>query len=196
MSRASTEIPRDSRSKRNLLDFGSHAAYIFETNAEKQSKLFGMIREIIYSGVSSILYIAGKQGVKGIRLSLKDVGVDVSFYEKTKQLRIVDSEEFFTTLGRQQSFRPLTDIERELKARSADAMAAGFSYLAVVSETDMLVRKGYYPKYRELDEFLSNNMRELKCAFVCAFDRRELLAARIVDPEIEIASVHSLILQN
>ena len=58
----------------------------------------------------------------------------------------------------------------------------GSSYLVVVSETDMLVRKGFLSNYVEFDTHLGRTIRDLKAAFVCAFDRRELLAAGIKDP--------------
>jgi len=173
---------------------GTHAAYLFETGSEKQVKLFSLTREIVDGRHSSLLYIAGKQGVKGIRLSLKDIGFDVAFFERNKQLRIVDSEEFFTAIGKQQIFKPTSELHSQLTSKLEEAISSGFSYLSVISETDMLVRKGFLARYREFDDFLAKSIRDLKCCFVCAFDRRELAAAGVSDATQEISSIHSLML--
>jgi len=193
MSKASTEIPRDSRSGSSL-EAGIHAAYLFETQSEKQAKLFSLCRDIVDARNSSLIYIAGKQGVKGIRLSLKDIGFDVSFFERTKQLKIVDSEEWFLSSSRQQQFKSLQELEQQLASKSQETTSSGFAYLAVISETDMLVRKGFLSKYREFDNLLTRKVRELRCAFVCAFDRRELVAAGVPDVDAEISSSHSRVI--
>jgi hypothetical protein len=193
MSNTSTEIPRDPN-RREHIGVGTHPAYVFDTSAEKQSKLFALCQEIISSGNSSVLYIAGKQGVIGIRLSLKDIGFDVSFYERSKQLRIVDSEEWFLTSGRQQQFLPIPELEQRLKVRAQEAVQSGFRCLTVISETDMLVRKGFLPKYKEFDDFLAREIKEFGVAFVCAFDRRELQAAGVRDVDAEVSASHSFLL--
>ena len=190
MSKASAEIPRNPKPRR-ILDIGSHIGYVFDTSAEKQTKLFSLTREIVDARTSTLVYVAGKQGVKGIRLSLKDTGFDVAFYERNKQLQIADSEEWFTTSGRQQQFKSISDIELQMKNKLKDALDSGFSYLSVISETDMLVRKGFLSKYREFDEFLASNIERLGCAFICAFDRRELVAAGISDVNAEVSLLHS-----
>src|ERR1700730_8758194 len=141
MAEASAEIS-PGRRKRGFLEAGTHAAYFFELQSEKQSKIFPLCREILDSKNAALIYVAGKQGVKGIRLSLKDTGLDLTPYEKTKQLRIVDSEEWFLN-SRQQKFKDLTELEVELNSRANEVMGSGFNYLCMISETDMLVRKGF-----------------------------------------------------
>ena len=58
----------------------------------------------------------------------------------------------------------------------------------------LLVRKGFLSKYIEFDASLGRAIRDLKAAFICAFDRRELLAAGIKDPATEISELHSVML--
>lgn len=193
MSNASTAIPTDP-DRREHVGIGTHSAYVFDTNAEKQSKLFALVQDVMNSGDSSVLYIAGKQGVIGIRLSLKDIGFDVSFYERSKQLRIIDSVEWFLSTGRQQQFLSIPELEQKMKVRAAEAVESGFRYLTVVSETDMLVRKGFLSEYKEFDNFLSTDIKQLAVAFVCAFDKRELQAAGIRDVDAEVSVSHSFLL--
>src|SRR5579871_6641172 len=159
MAEASAEI--SGRRKRGVLEAGTHAAYYFDSHSEKQAKVFPLCKEILDAKNAALIYIAGKQGVKGIRLSLKDTGLDLTPYEKTKQLRIVDSEEWFLT-PRQQKFRELADLEVELNSRANEAVGTGFSYLCLISETDMLVRKGFLENYKEFDRFLNTKIEHSK----------------------------------
>ncbi len=87
MAEASTEIP-GGPSDKDLLEPGFHAAYFFDSQSEKQLKLFSLCREAVDQKNDSLVYVAGKQGVKGIRLSLKDTGFDVAAYEKKQQMKI------------------------------------------------------------------------------------------------------------
>lgn len=190
MSEASTEIPNKFR-KISDLDIGTHAGYVFETNAEKQLKLFDLCRESVSAKNCGLLYIAGKQGVKGIRLSLIDTGFDVAAYQRNGQMRIVDSEEWY--LHRNQ-FKSNDDVATQFRKASDEAISLGYSYLVVISETDMLVRKGFLSEYTELDAHLDKVIRELKTAFVCAFDRRELMAVGIKDPTIHVSDTHSVMI--
>jgi MEDS: MEthanogen/methylotroph, DcmR Sensory domain len=193
MSNASTAIPRGP-DRRDRLHIGSHVAYVFDSSAEKQSKLFGLCRETMDARNSSLLYIAGKQGVKGIRLSLKDTGFDVVFYERNKQLRIVDSEEWYLVSSRdqqRQEFSSISELEEKFRAKAAEAIQSGFTFLTVISETDMLVRKGFLTKYGEFDEFLGKEIKQLALAVVCAFDKRELEVAGIQDVNAAVLTTHS-----
>jgi hypothetical protein len=189
MAEASAEVS-PGRKKRGFLEAGTHAAYFFEDHAEKQSKIFPLCKEILDAKNAALIYVAGKQGVKGIRLSLKDTGLDLTPYEKAKQLRIVDSEEWFLN-SRQQKFKELSDLEIELNSRANEAVGSGFKYLCVISETDMLVRKGFLSNYKEFDAFLNTKIEHSKIAFVCAFDKRELTAAGVRDIAADISKLHS-----
>lgn len=173
---------------------GSHYGYVFMSSSDKQAKLFEICKDALLIKSSGILYIAGKQGVKGIRLSLKDIGLEVSSYERIKQFKIVDSEEWFTLSARTSQFKKLDELESQFKKASDESVACGFSYLTVVSETDMLVRKGFLSKYKEFDKLLNQKVRELKLAFVCAFDKRELQAANVSDPTAEISELHEFLI--
>lgn len=192
MAAASTEIPENSGVK-DLLGAGTHTAYFFENHSEKQQKLFSLCREAVDLKNASLVYIAGKQGVKGIRLSLKDTGFDVSAYEKKQQMRIIDSEEFFLTPGRQQQFRTLLDLEQRIKEFEKEALKLEFSLLVILSETDMLVRKGYLEKYKEFDELMRRVLAGSSIAMICAFDRRELAARGVMNSESEFGPLHSVI---
>ncbi len=193
MAEASAEVS-PGRRKHNSLEPGTHAAYFFESHAEKQSKLFPLCKEILDAKNASLVYIAGKQGVKGIRLSMKDVGFDLTPYEKTKQLKIVDSEEWFFSTARQQKFKDLGELEQQLNSKATEALQNGFNYLAVISETDMLVRKGFLFSYQEFEGLLNSHLERAKTAFVCAFDKRELLAAGVRDISTDISRLHSEVL--
>ncbi|MDA4111069.1 MAG: MEDS domain-containing protein [Thaumarchaeota archaeon] len=193
MAEASTEIPTSPR-KRGFLEAGTHAAYYFDSNAEKQSRIFPLCREIMDAKNAFLIYIAGKQGVKGIRLSLKDVGFDVAQYEKSKQLKIADSEEWFLSSGRVQKFKELEDLERQLETNAREAIESGFSHVTVISETDMLVRKGFLSSYKEFDRFLNSTIEQIRAAFVCAFDKRELVAAGVRDISADISRLHSQVI--
>ncbi len=193
IAEASTEIPNKFREIPDL-DIGTHAGYVFDSNAEKQMKLFALCKESVNVKNCGLLYIAGKQGVKGIRLSLIDIGFDVASYQRNGQMRIVDSEEWYLENVRRPQFKSVEQLEEEFRVLATETIALGFSYLIVVSETDMLVRKGFLSKYVEFDEHLSKTIRDLKAAFVCAFDRRELLAAGIKDPTSHVSGSHTVML--
>ena len=139
MSETSTAIPRDFKNLSSP-DVGSHCGYIFESSSDKQSKLFELCREFV-SRNSSVLYIAGKQGVKGIRLSLIDTGFDVASYQRIGKMSIVDSEEWFLAGSRRTQFKSFVNLEEEFRGASVNAIERGHEFLVVVSETDMLVRK-------------------------------------------------------
>ena len=192
MAAASTEIP-DNSGEKDILGAGIHAAYFFENHSEKQLKLFSLSREAVDLKNAYLIYIAGKQGVKGIRLSLKDTGFDVSAYEKKQQMKIVDSEEFFLTSGRQQQFRSLQELEEKIRGSEKDASKAGLSLLVVLSETDMLVRKGYLENYKEFDVLMCKLLPTSSIALICAFDRRELVARGVANCESEFGPLHSVI---
>ena len=193
MAEASAEISRGGK-KHNSLEAGTHAAYFFESHSEKQSRLFPLCKEIVDAKNASLIYIAGKQGVKGIRLSMKDVGFDLTPYEKSKQLKIVDSEEWFFSSSRQQKFKALDELELLLDSKATEALQAGFNYLAVISETDMLVRKGFLSNYLEFEGLVNSQLERAKICFICAFDKRELLVAGVRDISADISRLHSEVL--
>ncbi len=192
MAAASTEIPGNPGEK-GLLEPGIHAAYFFDSHSEKQLKLFSLCREAVDEKNAYLIYVAGKQGVKGIRLSLKDTGFDVAAYEKKQQMRIIDSEEFFLTTGRQQQFRPVQELIEKIKEFEKETSKLGFSPLVILFETDMIVRKGYLGNYKEFDESVSRVLPQSMITLICAFDRRELLARGVTNPESEIGPLHTVI---
>jgi hypothetical protein len=192
MAAASTEIPGTPGDK-SLIEPGIHAAYFFEFQSEKQLKLFSLCREAVDEKNASLVYIAGKQGVKGIRLSLKDTGFDVAAYEKKQQMKILDSEEFFLAGTRQQQFRPMEELTDKIKTLERESLEAGFASLLMVSETDMLVRKGYLPSYKGFDEAVGDLVSTSSATMLCAFDRRELSAKGISNPEADIGPLHTVI---
>jgi len=192
MAEASTEIPGGPGNK-DLLEPGTHAAYFFDSQSEKQLKLFSLCREAVDQKNASLIYIAGKQGVKGIRLSLKDTGFDVAAYEKMQQMKILDSEEFFLNSGRQQQFRAIEELVGKIGAYEKDATRLGFSGLLILSETDMLVRKGFLAEYKKFDESMSRMLPQSTVTLLCGFDKRELLARGVANPEAEIGPLHSVI---
>ncbi len=192
MAAASTEIP-DGPGDKDLLAPGIHAAYFFDSHAEKQQKLFSLCREAVDEKNASLIYVAGKQGVKGIRLSLKDTGFDVAAYEKKQQMKIADSEEFFLSSGRQQTFLPVQDIIEKITGYEKEASKLGFSGLVILCETDMLVRKGYLQGYKEFDKSIGTLLPKSHITLLCAFDSRELTARGVPNPESEIGPLHSVI---
>ena len=64
----------------------------------------------------------------------------------------------------------------------------------LISETDMLVRKGYYTAYKEFDTGLGKKLSELNVALVCVFDRRELQAAGISNALAEVSEFHTALI--
>jgi hypothetical protein len=171
---------------------GTHLAYVFSNSAEKQSTLFHFSERAVGTENSYLLYIAGKQGVKGIRLSLKDVRFDVSMYEKARQLRIVDSDDWYLqSVKLQRYFKPNEQLKDQLTSVISEASAAGYPFVTVISETDSLVRKGFYGKYSEFDLFLGRKISDLAVAFVCAFDSRELEAAGVGNVREDLSKSHS-----
>ncbi len=140
-----------------------------------------------------MVYIAGKQGVKGIRLSLKDTGFDVAAYEKKQQMKILDSEEFFLSSGRQQLFLPASELVDKVRGLEKESSNSGFSSIVIVSETDMLVRKGHLSDYKIFEEAMSDILPRSVITLVCAFDKRELSAKGVTNPESEIGPMHTVI---
>jgi hypothetical protein len=193
MSEAGIQLS-DNRKSKDPLAPGSHSALLFENNSDKQEKLFSLCRECVSSRNSYLLYIAGKQGVKGIRLSLKDVGFDVAAFERKSQMRIVDSEAWFVSSVRQTAFKSFDEIYAQLRDVSASAARSGFHQVTIISETDMIVRKRLYPEFKEFDKILREKLTELNAALVCGFDRRELQAAGILDTTREVSEYHTALI--
>lgn len=192
MSEARTEIPNNSIG-RQPLDVGTHNGYLFESNAEKQNRLFAICRENVRLN-RAVLYVAGKQGVKGIRLSLIDTGFDVASYQRINQFRILDSEELFLDNSRRPTFKSLEQVREQLGRIVSEFNSSGFEYLIVILETDMLVRKGFLHKYLEFEDWLNGKSKEMNASFVCAFDVRELVATGVKDPALEVSAVHNFML--
>jgi MEDS: MEthanogen/methylotroph, DcmR Sensory domain len=192
MSEARAEFPDKFRSQ-FLPNAGTHRGYIFRSSSEKQEVLFAVTRESIGQKFG-VLYIAGKQGVKGIRLSLIDTGFDVASYQKNNQIRILDSEEFFLENPRKPQFKRIEQIADQLQKIITETLDSGYSSLTVLSETDMLVRKGFLQNYLEFDEWLAKGTAGLRASFVCAFDERELIASGAKDALTRVAQLHSSML--
>ena len=190
MSEARTEIPNNSIG-RQPLDVGTHNGYLFDSNAEKQDRLFTICRENIRLN-RAVFYVAGKQGVKGIRLSLIDTGFDVASYQRVNQFRILDSEELFLDNSRRPAFKSLEQVHEQLERAISEFNSSGYEYVIVILETDMLVRKGFLHKYLEFEDWLNDRSKELKASFVCAFDARELIATGVKDPALQVSGLHKL----
>jgi hypothetical protein len=173
----------------------SHVAYVFASTSDKQSQLFYICEQAVGPANCFLLYIAGKQGVKGIRLSLKDVGFDVATYERRKQMHIADADDWFLLQGKQRHFKSNEELKKQLDEAVSAALSAGYPFVTVVAETDSLVRKGHYRSYEAFDRFLGTTMSGMKVAFLCAFDSRELEAAGVKDANSEIAANHANVLQ-
>lgn len=193
MSEAGIELTRKNERHDGLAP-GDHVAHVFETNSDKQQKLFSLCFDCVGSRNAYVLYIAGKQGVKGIRLSLKDVGFDVAAYERNSQFKIVDSEQWYLTSTRQPTFKSFEELHSQLLDVSKTISDRGFSMAVLISETDMLVRKGYYTAYKEFDTGLGKKLSELNVALVCVFDRRELQAAGISNALAEVSEFHTALI--
>lgn len=172
---------------------GSHAAHIFLDSAEKQQRLFALVNESLQDPSASVLYIAGKQGVKGIRFSMKDYGIDVGAIERQKKIKIVDYEEWYLS-SNHIDFKSIGEIREQFNAFAKSAEEAGFYYVTIISETDGLVRKGFFPQYRELELELGKNFALFRAVFVCAYDERELSAVGLKDAREDLASLHSVLL--
>lgn len=168
---------------------GTHIAHVFISSSEKQSALFHLAEVAVNAERSYLLYIAGKQGVKGIRLSLKDVRFNVAFYERARQMKIVDSDEWYLDSGN--SFKSNAKLKEQLDSVISETISAGYSFVTVISETDALVRKGFYNEYAEYDMSLTTLLTDTPAAFVCAFDRREMEAAGIRDVDEALSKSHT-----
>ena len=193
MAEASTEIPGSGPGDKDLVEPGVHAAYFFDDQAEKQQKLFSICREAVDQKNAYLVYVAGKQGVKGIRLSLKDTGFDVAAYEKRQQMRILDSEEFFMSTSRQPIFLSGSELVQKISALEKETSAHRYSPLVMIVETDMLVRKGFLPNYKQFDQAVSGLLEQTAIAVICAFDCRELSAKGVSNPESELGPLHNVI---
>jgi hypothetical protein len=187
------EIPEPQKDIEGL-SVGSHAAYIFSDSAKKQQKLFRLVSESLQDPSGAVIYIAGKQGVKGIRFSMKDYGIDVGFSERQKKIKIVDSEEWYLTLGKTPSFKPIGTIREQFSNYVKAEEEAGYYYVTIISETDSIVRKGHYDHYRELEMELGKNIALFRAIFVCAYDERELNAAGFREVRPQLSSLHASVI--
>ncbi|MGI0078569.1 MAG: MEDS domain-containing protein [Nitrososphaerales archaeon] len=176
------EFTQPSRSS-NVAGGGTHAAFFFKDSSEKQSVLFQLCTTAL-SEPCFILYIAGKQGTKGIRLSMKDAGIDVAGFERQKKLRIADSEEFYLNLARTASFRTMEALSDAIQKIKKESQDAGNELLMVISETDQIVRKGFLRDYMEFEKSATMLVDNASVTFICAYDERELAAARVSKDEI------------
>ncbi len=182
MATAWEEVSRPTRLS-DAVGGGTHGAYFFKDSSEKQRLLFQICMDSL-GGSSFVLYIAGKQGTKGIRLSMKDAGIDVAGFERQKKLRIADSEELYLGSGRTQSFRTMEALSEEIQNVKKESQEAGNKLLVVISETDQLVRKGFVEAYMEFEKTATMIVDRASIAFICAYDERELAAARVSKDEI------------
>lgn len=202
MEEAGAHAPKKIIRLTDDLKVGEHAALLFESSADKQKRLFSLCESTLnYSTAnkkkSGVLYIAGKQGVKGIRLSLIDTGFDVASYQRNKLFNIVDSEDWYLTPGRVRQFKTTEVLLDQLRSALAETLSADLDYLSVISETDMLVRKGFLSKYMEFDSELDRKVKSggLNVAFICAFDKFELRAAGVAEPLNYVYDTHTEILE-
>ncbi len=74
-----------------------------------------------------------------------------------------------------------------------EASKAGFAGLVILCETDMLVRKGYLAEYEKFDESMGRILPQSSVTLVCAFDKRELSARGVANPEAELGPLHEVI---
>jgi hypothetical protein len=176
------------------MSVGSHAAYIFADSAEKQQRLFRLVSESLQDPSGASLYIAGKQGIKGIRFSMKDYGIDVGYNERQKKIKIVDSDEWYLTSGKVPAFKQIGTIRDQFSEFVKSEEEAGYYYVTIISETDSLVRKGFFKQYRELEMELGKNIALFRAIFVCAYDERELNAAGFREIKAELSNLHASIL--
>jgi MEDS: MEthanogen/methylotroph, DcmR Sensory domain len=190
--------PRDKMTSRSNgtseVTKNSHLFFQFNNSEEKQQKIFALVVRLLAR--STIMYIAGKQGIKGIRLSMKDYGIDVAANERENRLKIVDSEDYFLTKNRQPSFKPIDDIQRELENFEASASRGNFEFSTIVCETDMLVRKGFFENYLEFEKQLPTIMTNGAWAVVCIYDERELQAKGLTGLESKLIALHSAVLNS
>lgn len=177
------------------ISIGSHVAYIFVDSAEKQQRLFQLVNESLQDPSAAVLYIAGKQGVKGIRFSMKDYGIDVGAIERQRKIRIVDSDEWYLVAGKTLSFKPIGKVRDQFNEFAEVEQQAGYYYLTIISETDSVVRKGFFKQYRELETELGKKLALFRAIFVCAYDERELSAKGLPDARSDLTSLHSSILE-
>jgi MEDS: MEthanogen/methylotroph, DcmR Sensory domain len=176
------------------ISIGSHAAYIFEDSAEKQRRLFSLVSESLQDPSACVLYIAGKQGVKGIRFSMKDYGIDVGSIERQKKISIVDSSEWYLTPLKVPIFKQIGTIRDQFSEFAKSEEQAGYYYVTIISETDSLVRKGFFKQYKELEIDLGKNIALFRAIFICAYDERELNAAGFREIKADLANLHAVIL--
>jgi hypothetical protein len=177
------------------VSIGSHLAYIFVDSAEKQQRLFQLVEQSLQDPSAAVLYIAGKQGVKGIRFSMKDYGIDVGAIERQRKIRIADSDEWYLLPGKIPTFRPIGNIRDQFNEFAEAEQQAGYYYLTIVSETDSVVRKGFFKQYRELETDLGRRLALSRAIFVCAYDERELNAKGLADARTDLSSLHSSVLE-
>jgi hypothetical protein len=178
----------------NKLPDGAHIAYLFSSTSEKQVALFRLVSTSLTGGQTFVIYIAGKQGIKGIRLSMKDIGIDVGSFEKMNRLRIVDSEEWYTNTGRRSSFKSVETIKSAFTQAESQCLKNGLGRLLVISEMDMLVRKGFFHDCEEFELSLGKTVPSLHGNILCAYDERELTAVRVTSPRQELARWHESVL--
>ena len=176
------------------LSIGSHCAYVFTDSSEKQLRLFRLVRESLNDPSAAVLYIAGKQGVKGIRFSLKDYGIDVGGIERLWRIRIADSEEWYLIPGKTPSFKAISTIQNQFSEFVKTEEKHGYYYITIISETDYIVRKGFFKEYRELEAALGKSALLSNGVLVCAYDERELKAAGLTNSSLDLSELHSTML--
>ena len=193
LARSGREYPESEKDLGGMA-VGSHAAYIFADSAQKQQRLFKLVSESLQDPSASVLYIAGKQGVKGIRFSMKDYGIDVGSIERQRKIKIVDSDEWYLTTGKVPTFKQIGTIRDQFSGFVKSEEEAGYYYVTIISETDSLVRKGFFKQYRELETELGKNIAMFRAVFVCAYDERELNAAGFREIKTDLSNLHAIIL--
>ena len=123
---------------------------------------------------------------------MKDFGIDVASFERLGRLRIVDWEEWFLAPGRQAPFRSTADLLEQFAVVFRDAHSRGCEPLLIISESDMLVRKGYLGDYEGFEKEAERSLLDIGAVLLCAYDERELSAIKGSKSEVALRHTKSL----
>jgi hypothetical protein len=148
-----------------------HTAYLYDMVDDKQIILFSYVMNAIEEGGLAV-YIAGRQGKKGIRLSMRDFGIDVNRSEERHALQILDASEFF--LEKENGpVKSAIKIEQQYKTLVETSLNYGLKSLRIAAETDDLMHKKRGNDYISQDLLLGKEL-PFEATLVCAFDLREM----------------------
>jgi len=156
--------------KTEILDFvkgmraKNHAILFYSNRRDKSEVLFTYLKSGLDAGEAAV-YVASDESPQQTRQAMRDFGLNVNHYEKTRALRVADYREWYIIDGKFDIGRTFSLWEKSLQ----EALDRGFKGLRVAGEMSCFFR---HHMLNELVVYERALHRELTIPMeaICAYD--------------------------